>query len=266
MPSTVQALLIFALVLVPGFLFMAALRRSVSNLDRSDLRLLLGTIPAGLLCHLCVFPWTARLLRVYLDNPKQLLEESLPSEIAAWAAVTVFVLPIGLGAGLAWIIKRPRVNRFLERFGYGYINLLPSAWEYIFDKQEGYYVRIHLKSDGVIIGGIYSTDSFAADPPRPSDIYIEEVWYLDADGNFTQPLPTTRGAWVSQEAISYVEFFAGRDPNETFEEQIDERESTPETTSTGTQGQSASDATSPAATAEDAKASEQALQQLEPPM
>ncbi len=60
-----------------------------------------------------------------------------------------------------------------------------------------------------MLGGRYSTDSFAADPPGPSDIYVEEVWQLDEDGNFIQPLPTTRGVWISQDAVSYIEFFAG---------------------------------------------------------
>lgn len=101
------------------------------------------------------------------------------------------------------------MDRVLTRFGLGYLDRLPTAWEYIFDKRQGYYVRIHLKDEGGIIGGLFNTDSFAANPPKPSDIYVEQVWLLDDEGNFIQPLPTTRGAWISQEIIAYIEFFAG---------------------------------------------------------
>ena len=51
MPSTVQALVILALALVPGFLFMLTLQRSVSNIETSELRFLLTTIATGLLCQ-----------------------------------------------------------------------------------------------------------------------------------------------------------------------------------------------------------------------
>ena len=63
MPSTIQALVILALALVPGFLFMLTLQRSVSNIETSELRFLLTTIATGLLIHGLVFFWTARLLR-----------------------------------------------------------------------------------------------------------------------------------------------------------------------------------------------------------
>jgi hypothetical protein len=148
------------------------LRRSVSNLDRSDLRLLLGTIPAGILSHVITFPWTARLLRIALDDPERLLDNRRVVEVVAWVLITIFLVPLALGAALGRLVNRPRVNKILEQYGYGYINLLPSAWEYVFDKKEGFYVRIHLKA-GTVIGGVYGTDSFAADPPRPSDIYLQ---------------------------------------------------------------------------------------------
>lgn len=225
MPSTIQALMIFALVLVPGFLFMIPFRRSVSNLEHSDLRFLLATIPAGALTHVLVFLWTVRLLKIYLDDPHYLLRTSTAAELVSWAFLTIFLLPISLGTGLGLVVNLRAVNNALERIGYGYINLLPSAWEYVFDKREGYYVRIHLKDGGGLLGGVYSIDSFAADPPQPSDIYIEQVWLLDDEGNFLQPLPTTRGAWVSQESIAYIEFFEGREDSQ--QERINDRK--PET-------------------------------------
>lgn len=34
------------------------------------------------------------------------------------------------------------------------IDPLPSAWEYFFHQLRGFYVRIHLKTDGKVLGGL----------------------------------------------------------------------------------------------------------------
>jgi hypothetical protein len=62
----------------------------------------------------------------------------------------------------------------------------PNArvWDDIFAKRTPYWVIVHLK-DQRRIGGLYGYKSFTSHSPAPPEIYLEEVWYLDEQGEFT---------------------------------------------------------------------------------
>lgn len=254
MPTTIQALIILLLVVVPGYIFALTLLKSIANIATSEWRFLLTTLALGAIVHAIMSRWTDRLVRIYDRDPHRLYDYFW--EVLGWGAVTILVLPLGLGIGIGWLARTDRGDRLLTRFGFGYISLLPSAWEYIFRKPKGMYLRVHLR-DGSVIGGLYSVSSFTANPPGVSDLFIEQVWILDEAGNFIQPIPTNRGAWIAHDIISYIEFLEGEteDANEQRTE-ASEISGPAEPSAAGHEGQSADDSGEPQAAAQVAEGSD----------
>jgi hypothetical protein len=132
-------------------------------------------------------------------------------ELLSWSITTIFVVPLALGLLLGYVSQTARVDRWLGTIGFSYVQRLPSAWEYVVGLNEGFYVRVHLKDRSRPIGGIYGVNSFVADEKDPVDIYLEELWVMDDNGNFVSPVPTTRGAWIPRGSATYIEFLSGED-------------------------------------------------------
>lgn len=83
----------------------------------------------------------------------------------------------------------------------------PTAlpWDYIFRKRECYWVTITLKN-GMAIGGLYGENSFASNSPSQPEIFLEERWILDEDGNLERKVNNTSGIWIKSDDISHMEF------------------------------------------------------------
>jgi hypothetical protein len=85
----------------------------------------------------------------------------------------------------------------------------PNArvWDDIFAKRTPYWVIVHLK-DQRRIGGLYAGKSFTSHSPAPPEIYLEQVWHVDADGGFTgKMVDSTSGIPVIGTEIQALEFF-----------------------------------------------------------
>jgi hypothetical protein len=156
------------------------------------------------LVHIVILPWSLRILDDYQQGA--LRDNSI--QVVVWGLVVGFVLPIALGVGISQLAKRPRVDNVLDKIGMGYVERMPSAWEYAIRLERSAYVRIHLKDQVVPIGGRFAQSSFASTTPNASDIFIEQVWQLDEKGDFVKPLLDNWGAWISHDMISHIEFFA----------------------------------------------------------
>jgi hypothetical protein len=65
---------------------------------------------------------------------------------------------------------------------------------------------VHLR-DGKRIGGRYGADSFASSSPAEEQIYLEEVWSLDAHGSFFRGRGTLAGVLIMKSEIIAVELF-----------------------------------------------------------
>jgi hypothetical protein len=83
----------------------------------------------------------------------------------------------------------------------------PTSWDYFFNKKEYCWVILHLKN-GEKIGGKFYEKSYASAHPDKEQIYLEEVWELDKDTDeFIGPFIGTKGMLISNDEISYIEFF-----------------------------------------------------------
>lgn len=103
----------------------------------------------------------------------------------------------------AFLSKAVRESRWFQRYS---PHPSPSAWDYFFRRRRSGWVLFHLKT-GEMLGGLYSTSSFASGYPDDADIYVEEVWCVDSDGKFQEKIQRTSGALVRREECTHLEFF-----------------------------------------------------------
>ena len=204
MPTTIQALVIIALVISPGYVFVQVAGDVLPfPKEPGDLRFLLPAVTTGAFVHLVMSFWTIRIVDYYRAGT--FVEH--PWIFVAWGAVTIFIAPVALGLGVGQLANLPWVDRLLDKIGLGYIDRMPSAWDYVLRLERPAYVRVRLK-DGGTVGGEFSTRSFASTTPSRADIYLERVWQLDENDNFVQPLVDNWGVWIAHDTIGQIEFFS----------------------------------------------------------
>lgn len=210
MPSSLEALGVVVLFVLPGALFHWTYERTVGGawtvgLDDRILRFLRSSA----VLHVVLLPltwWLLRRLRV--------LDVSQAFDFWFWGAAIVFlVVPCLLGAGGAlvhqhgWTRKVPLIGA-LEA---------PRAWDHAFGGSPAGWLRIRLQT-GVWIAGILGVDedghsSFVSAFPRDRDIYLARrvdvngetgEWNTD-EGGAIRVLDS--GMLVGWERIDVIEFF-----------------------------------------------------------
>ena len=164
---------------------------------------------------------TERLLRalswstlIYLPSGFWLLELSRrilgEGSVSSWEVILggftiIFIGPVLLGGIISFIRENERVKDFLWRFTT--IDPTPTAWDFAFKRGGPYLVRIKLK-DGERVGGFYGPESFASAYPERQELFLEEGWHLDPEGEFVSPIEGSDGLMVHAEAVEIVEFVA----------------------------------------------------------
>ncbi|TFH47086.1 MAG: hypothetical protein E4G94_00930 [ANME-2 cluster archaeon] len=86
------------------------------------------------------------------------------------------------------------------------VHPIQKPWDYVFGKRQPYWLIVHLK-DGRKIGGKFDYKSFASSNPAEEQIYLEEVWKLDENGKFSEPVERTKGIIILSAEILSIEFF-----------------------------------------------------------
>ncbi|MBU9837349.1 hypothetical protein J1786_21345 [Rahnella sp. L72c] len=59
--------------------------------------------------------------------------------------------------------------------------------------------------NGKKIGGLYGYKSFTSNSPFPNEIYLEEHWLLDDDGDLQRKVNDTAGILILKDEISHLE-------------------------------------------------------------
>lgn len=189
---------------MPGYVLSLVSGRAIANVQETiDVRYILRIFALSVFVHALVFPWwTRRLLNYYI-------EDALPSHTIQswiWAILTLLVLPIAIGVFGSWLAQRSQVDSVLDRFGLGWFDRLPTAWDYSAHLGPS-WVRIYLE-DGSVVGGRSANGSYYSLNPRSRDIYIEQVYTLDELGNLDQPVRDSLGVWIPQSQITRIEFLS----------------------------------------------------------
>jgi hypothetical protein len=79
-----------------------------------------------------------------------------------------------------------------------------TSWDYYFNQlRRGSYVVVHLH-DGGYIGGKFGQASYASGYPDSGHLFLEELWEVGNDGNFTGKALTGQGVILRPADYKYV--------------------------------------------------------------
>lgn len=123
------------------------------------------------------------------------------SEVASYFAIAVVFLAFPAIWPIFWKWLRTR-----KWVGKHTIHPIARPWDYVFSKREPAWVIVHMK-DGSVIGGRFDANSFASSWPAPEQLYLEELWELDAQRAFKNVIPRSHGAIILGADIRAIEYF-----------------------------------------------------------
>jgi hypothetical protein len=102
-----------------------------------------------------------------------------------------------------WPFVLVNALRWLERWGI----IQPQAktsWDHFFNNiRRGSFVVVHLP-DGSYMGGKFGVNSYASGYPDSGHLYLEELWEVGADGNFTGKVLEGQGVILRPTDYKYV--------------------------------------------------------------
>jgi hypothetical protein len=224
-PSTLQALAVFLLAVLPGAVYIWSFERVVGRwgIGLSD-RLLRFTAASAVFLALLAAP-IYYLRSTYIHH--RVVEKSghvhYENRIASGRSLPLwlFLLPIGyilvpaaLGTSIGRAVgSKSEFWRGVGRFAAGR-DPAPRAWDYLFSSDPAAAVRMKLKGDGPWLGGFFGAESYAAGyPEQPQDLYLERTFAMDqGDGSFALdaaggPVEVGTGLLIRWDEVQFLEIF-----------------------------------------------------------
>ena len=186
-------LLLFLIFFIPGFISLKIYDLLIPRERRDFSKSLLEVLGYSSLNY-AAFSWL-----IFLVYSRKLYQNHINCFLLI-LIIILFVAPAIWPVVLVTLFQKLKI---LSKF---VIHPIPKAWDYIFSKRESFWIIVHLK-DGRRIGGKYDTNSFASSYPAEEQIYLEEVWKLDENGRFIEPIERSKGILVPGREISMIEFF-----------------------------------------------------------
>lgn len=184
-----ETLALFLIFFVPGFLMIKAYDLLVPS-ERRDFSKGVFEAVAYSAVNLAAFTPLIYLMRTGFFSPFWYW---------VWATVVLIVGPVVW----ALLFFRVRRSKWLTR---QFPHPILRPWDYVFGQRECYWVIVHLKDRK--IGGLFGPDSFASSDPAEPQIYLEELWALDANERFLHKIERSKGIIFFAKDIVAVELFS----------------------------------------------------------
>ena len=131
------------------------------------------------------------------------IDESIYVKILAWLSL-VFAGPAVLGLVLGINIQKDLFRRLLRRCGLSPVHVIPTAWDWKFGGMTEQWVLVTLK-DGTRFAGFCGSESFMSSDPTERDIYIQQVYDVDDDDNWSSS--GEKSLLITADEVQTVEFW-----------------------------------------------------------
>lgn len=109
------------------------------------------------------------------------------------------------GIAIGLLRKFELIRKLFIRFRVQMVHPIPNAWEYKFSKIEEPRWLIITLGSGKCIYGYYGIKSLASSDMNNRDIYLEEIYELDENKNWTK-VDRTDGIWINESEIKLIEY------------------------------------------------------------
>jgi hypothetical protein len=123
--------------------------------------------------------------------------------IAALSFATFLVAPVAWPFLLRAILLRLADKNVIMR-------MHKNAWDDLFARRQPLWLIVHLK-DGRKLAGFFGSRSYAGLSPNSGHLYIEQLWKLDEDGRFLNPVERSAGIVLRPDDYHFVEAFSLED-------------------------------------------------------
>jgi Family of unknown function (DUF6338) len=204
MPATVDAALIFAVLVLPGYLLGKGIghgRRADS--PGPDLHVLAQAVFASLIWLFFTYWWAIDDLIRWVDDGA-LGDHSTFAGV--WRSSVLVLAPYFVGRALGMAVEQdlPIVAPILRWLGIGAPFGTPwdVAWDQVEDAQAPILVTVTF-SDGRKLAGQFAEDSRASVSPQPPELYLEEAYETTDDG---QIVVYDQGAHIDGSKIVAIAF------------------------------------------------------------
>lgn len=213
MPATLISLLIAVAAVLPGFVTVELTQRQRAVQSGGDAQsVVLRALFYALLIHLAWSWWTWGLVHELTNGAWE--DELWP--VVEWALVVLVASPVLIGLPLNHVLRAAESKGTLSWWHYALGGRdARDAWDVVFQRAtvEGAWVLVHLKGDEPdaprIVLGKYGKGSVAGQSPADHDLYLQELWSVDASARPVGKLHPPRGMWVAKEEIAEIYVFDG---------------------------------------------------------
>lgn len=207
MPDTLTALAIVVLFFLPGYVAASVFFRNSPYARPGDIQFVLQIALWAAVVHVLAYPLTAPLIQVWRSDPFLTNETG---RFLAWFIAVVLIEPVILGVALGQLLRAGQVQTFLSNFGMSFTDQSPTAWDVAFGPgAPGTWVKVRVRevTGSITLAGKLGESSAVGVSPHPHDLYLEELWELDANGLFLRKKPASAGVWIPGDRIDYVELY-----------------------------------------------------------
>jgi vacuolar-type H+-ATPase subunit I/STV1 len=187
---SVSNLLLFAAFVVPGAVSLQVYRLKVSTPHQTLKENLIESVVFSVV-NFALLYW----LIVYAISDEIIREHPLQSY--GIIVFSFFVAPAVWPFLLVTILRRLEGLRLIQPQA-------NTSWDYYFNQlRRGSYVIVHLH-DGSYVGGKFDEASYASGYPDSGHLFLEELWEVGNDGNFTGKALTGQGVILRPTDYKYV--------------------------------------------------------------
>ena len=191
--------------LVPGLVVLFVRSQFVTGRSPSHSAALLSYLTVSVIYYALALPLVDFVLSIHkLDYDKAL----------AWFTL-ILAGPAALGLLLGINIQKNLFRRVLQRCRLNPVHVMPTAWDWKFGGMTSEWVLVTLK-DGTRFGGFCGPGSFISSDPTERDIYIERIYDINDETNWS---PRENGVLIAAGEVQTIEFWPY-----TSQENADEQE------------------------------------------
>lgn len=195
-----DALYLSATFLVPGLIFYVFLTGIIPLKTEKDQSVFLKYLSIGCL-NFAIWSWL-----IILIHKSPFFTGSPFKSALAWVFI-IFISPAVGGIFVAYLHQKEIVQDFFDKCGLFALHIIPTAWDYKFSKTKHPVSVLLTLIDDSQISGIFGTESFASSSETERDIYLEEVFNMDADNNWVAA-ENPCGLLITGDIIKMIQFYS----------------------------------------------------------
>ena len=184
-------LFLFVLFIMPGFISMRVYKLFHPAPDNDTSKILIDVVS-----YSCI-NYALLLVPIYLVETNNIFNTH-PFLYYVFYLFVLIIIPVLLPILLLKVRQNPIIRQKLP-------HPMARAWDYFFSTNQCCWVLVTLKN-GKKYGGLYSYNSFATSRPEPEQLYLEQHWALDENGDLDHELTDTLGILILTNEIESVEF------------------------------------------------------------